>query len=234
MCGRYPGFHYWEHTDPRLIVCETFLQHNTSNSSYGTNSYPDPPKQSDNISEPVKKTKSFKIIVNLRNKINIKADCLIVSMFFNSDTGILAYDSYARDEIYNKLISIKIPYHFFVTKVKFESKNIFKKSINYIFNFKGRMIETDGQRMVYEGFQVPKLDQNDDSKNTELQVAPNFENFSQTNKVDHSKGKVTIIILNRRSKKLNFCFKLFFSRFHVLFRISRCKSNERLCWHGRR
>jgi hypothetical protein len=57
------------------------------------------------------------------------------------------------------------------------------------------MIESDGQRMVYEGFQVPKVEQVDDSKNQELQVAPNFENFSQTNKVDHSKGKIEIEII---------------------------------------
>ena len=54
------------------------------------------------------------------------------------------------------------------------------------------MIESDGQRMVYEGFQVPKVEQIDDSKNTDLQAAPNFENFSQANKVDHSKGNIEI------------------------------------------
>jgi hypothetical protein len=53
VCGRYPGFHYWEHTDPRLIVCETFLQHNTSNSAYIANSYSDTSKQSEN--EPVRR-----------------------------------------------------------------------------------------------------------------------------------------------------------------------------------
>lgn len=44
-------------------------------------------------------------------------ECYVVSMFFNSDKGLLVYDSYPRGEIYSKLISIKIPSHFFVTKV---------------------------------------------------------------------------------------------------------------------
>lgn len=44
-------------------------------------------------------------------------ECYVVSMFFNVDKGLLVYDSYPRGEIYSKLISIKIPSHFFVTKV---------------------------------------------------------------------------------------------------------------------
>ena len=48
---------------------------------------------------------------------NEGAECLVVSMFCNADHGLLVYDSYARGEIYSKLISVRIPYHFFVTKV---------------------------------------------------------------------------------------------------------------------
>lgn len=45
------------------------------------------------------------------------SECLVVSMFFNPESGLLVYDSYPRGEIYSKLISVRIPYHFFVTKV---------------------------------------------------------------------------------------------------------------------
>jgi hypothetical protein len=48
---------------------------------------------------------------------SIYSECLVVSMFFNPDNGLLVYDSYPRGEIYSKLISVRIPYHFFVTKV---------------------------------------------------------------------------------------------------------------------
>ena len=57
-------------------------------------------------------------------------------------------------------------------------------------NLKGRMIESDGQRMVYEGYQVPKQnEQNSEDPNPD-QTIPNFDNFSQSNKVDHSKGSL--------------------------------------------
>lgn len=50
VCGRYPGLHYWEHTDPRLIVCEIFLQHNNTNANAA--SIPSF-KQNDKFKEPV-------------------------------------------------------------------------------------------------------------------------------------------------------------------------------------
>ena len=53
----------------------------------------------------------------LEENHNENAECLVVSMFCNADNGLLVYDSYARGEIYSKLISVRIPYHFFVTKV---------------------------------------------------------------------------------------------------------------------
>ncbi len=52
-------------------------------------------------------------------ELNASSECLVVSMFFNPDKGLLVYDSYGRGEIYSKLISVRIPYHFFVTKVIF-------------------------------------------------------------------------------------------------------------------
>lgn len=54
---------------------------------------------------------------NAPENSNETAECLVVSMFCNADNGLLVYDSYARGEIYSKLISVRIPYHFFVTKV---------------------------------------------------------------------------------------------------------------------
>ena len=66
------------------------------------------------------------------------AECLVVSIFFSPDNGLLVYDSYARGEIYSKLISVRIPYHFFVTK--------------------GRMVEGSDQSLEYVGYQVPRTD----------------------------------------------------------------------------
>ena len=51
------------------------------------------------------------------DELNSFSECLVVSMFFNPESGLLVYDSYPRGEIYSKLISVRIPYHFFVTKV---------------------------------------------------------------------------------------------------------------------
>lgn len=48
------------------------------------------------------------------------SECIVVSMFYNLEKGLLVYDSYPRGEIYSKLISVKIPSHFFVTKVSFQ------------------------------------------------------------------------------------------------------------------
>lgn len=83
---------------------------------------------------------------------NKSAECLVVSIFFNPDKGLLVYDSYARGEIYSKLISVRIPYHFFVTK--------------------GRMVEGNDQSLEYIGYQVPR---------SELEAnAEDFEKANQT------------------------------------------------------
>jgi hypothetical protein len=50
-------------------------------------------------------------------QLYVSNECLVISMFFNMENGLLVYDSYPRGEIYSKLISVKIPSHFFVTKV---------------------------------------------------------------------------------------------------------------------
>lgn len=98
VCGRYPDLHYWDQSDNRLFVCEAFLQHASSSQIQSQTNF-----DGDNS-----------------NELNEPAECLVVSMFFNVESGLLVYDSYARDEIYSKLISINIPYHFFVTKVRLE------------------------------------------------------------------------------------------------------------------
>ncbi len=63
---------------------------------------------------------------------SINSECLVVSMFFNADKGLLVYDSYARGEIYSKLISVRIPYHFFVTKVICEFSVYFLRNIFFL------------------------------------------------------------------------------------------------------
>jgi hypothetical protein len=55
----------------------------------------------------------------VEDELNSFSECLVVSMFFNPESGLLVYDSYPRGEIYSKLISVRIPYHFFVTKVDY-------------------------------------------------------------------------------------------------------------------
>lgn len=107
--GRFPGVHYWEQDDPRLLVCEAY-------------SLPG------SILEKVKNNlkSGGKTSARLDNSTTqdeagnyfMTNECLVVSMFFNADKGLLVYDSYSRGEIYSKLISVKIPSHFFVTKVR--------------------------------------------------------------------------------------------------------------------
>ena len=133
VCGRYPGVHYWEHFDARLLVCEIYalpngslnkkldeqkdryfkqLQSTTAaskaNFSFAT--------QFNNINTNQQLKQSTK--AETESNSNKSAECLVVSIFFNPENGLLVYDSYARGEIYSKLISVRIPYHFFVTKVR--------------------------------------------------------------------------------------------------------------------
>ncbi len=155
VSGRYPGVHYWEHFDSRLLVCEIYALPNsglagkkkevqTRSSGY----------QMTNNNTAVSKTNfSFatqfnNINTNNQLKQNVKveteessnrsAECLVVSIFFSPENGLLVYDSYARGEIYSKLISVRIPYHFFVTK--------------------GRMVEGNDQSLEYVGYQVPRTE----------------------------------------------------------------------------
>ena len=120
ICGRYPGVHHWEHHDPRLLVCEAYLSPNTASKIPRFN-------EKNKSVPPPKKVSSYQAIgydeqqqKAAIDQLNKTAECLIVSVFFNSDHGLLVYDSYARGEIYSKLISVRIPYHFFVTKVSLQ------------------------------------------------------------------------------------------------------------------
>ncbi|CAF0790150.1 unnamed protein product [Brachionus calyciflorus] len=132
ICGRYPSVHHWEHYDPRLLVCEAYLL---------PNSVIDQAKKSQQNKNKLMASTNFS--KDDQNKV-VSSECMIVSMFFNVDKGLLVYDNYARGEIYSKLISIRIPYHFFVTK--------------------GRMVEGNDQNLEYIGYQVPRneSDKNDD------------------------------------------------------------------------
>ena len=131
VCGRYPGVHHWEHFDPRLLVCEAYLSPNGSKKPLPKD------KISNEKSFPMSTTANFPSFANQFTKSqdqvqlssktdedkNENAECLVVSMFCNSENGLLVYDSYARGEIYSKLISVRIPYHFFVTKVFWKLMN---------------------------------------------------------------------------------------------------------------
>jgi intraflagellar transport protein 140 len=123
--GRYPSVHHWEHFDPRLLVCEAYLLSSSSNNDQQRKLKkqapirPSLPSFNNQFKAITGQTGTYKqqpteedIIAN-----NKSAECLVVSMFFNPDCGLLVHDSYARGEIYSKLISVRIPYHFFVTKV---------------------------------------------------------------------------------------------------------------------
>ena len=127
MCGRYPGVHHWEHFDPRLLVCEAYLSSNALQARKSTNkdkkfnekSFPMSTKANmfPSLSNQFTKSHDQNQATNVTDNSNEIAECLVVSMFCNADNGLLVYDSYARGEIYSKLISVRIPYHFFVTKV---------------------------------------------------------------------------------------------------------------------
>jgi hypothetical protein len=126
--------HHWEHFDSRLLVCEAYLL---------PNSVIDQSKKSSEASNKSKNSFPLSAKANFLHYANVNgisnntsgasdakkaeeaadaeqtasSECLVVSMFFNPDKGLLVYDSYGRGEIYSKLISVRIPYHFFVTKV---------------------------------------------------------------------------------------------------------------------
>lgn len=124
ISGRYPGVHYWEHDDPRLLVCEAYLL---------PNSFIEKAKnEKNNLLKNNQRNKGFYLPSDTTDEkksssvsaTSTSGECLVVSMFFNIDKGVLVYDSYPRGEIYSKLISVKIPSHFFVTKVIWALNNL--------------------------------------------------------------------------------------------------------------
>ena len=127
VCNRYPGVHHWEHFDPRLLVCEAYL---SSNALQAKKSLAKDKKSNEKSFPMSTKATLFPSFANqfvkshdqnqmIDENSNETTECLVVSMFCNAENGLLVYDSYARGEIYSKLISVRIPYHFFVTKVTF-------------------------------------------------------------------------------------------------------------------
>ena len=139
--------HHWEHFDSRLLVCEIYALPN-SNMAKKEEQKDRQYKQSQ-PSMASRTNFSFaqqfnSINTNQQLKPNLEqetenlsksAECLVVSVFFNQEKGLLVYDSYARGEIYSKLISVRIPYHFFVTKVKIlDNLKMKRQTIIYLFN----------------------------------------------------------------------------------------------------
>ena len=152
--------HYWEHFDPRLLVCEIYALPNSATTKKKEeiiNRYQMQHKANSNKTNFSIATQFSNINTNQQLKQTVKpeveinrsrsAECLVVSIFFNHDNGLLVYDSYARGEIYSKLISVRIPYHFFVTK--------------------GRMVEGNDQSLEYVGYQVPRSEMESNSIESE-------------------------------------------------------------------
>lgn len=147
ICGRYPGVHYWEHDDPRLLVCEAYLLPNrliekTKNEKASTTG-------TRTLSKGFYLPQNYdasRSLANADDKAKAAAaelaasacECLVISMFFNLEKGLLVYDSYPRGEIYSKLISVKIPSHFFVTKVNACRDNI-STQFDLIFHTTGKV-----------------------------------------------------------------------------------------------
>ena len=126
--------HHWEHFDSRLLVCEAYMLPNSViESSKKANALKNS-KQNFPLSAKANflhyaadvnsavansnKEEQRKANEAAEDELTTNSECLVVSMFFNQEKGLLVYDSYARGEIYSKLISVRIPYHFFVTKVR--------------------------------------------------------------------------------------------------------------------
>ena len=154
ISGRYPGVHHWENYDPRLIVCEIYALPNSllnkkqdqqaekSFKDIGQNNQTNKANFSfANQFKSINTNQELKQLEGSPAELTKSAECLIVSIFFNTDKGLLVYDSYPRGEIYSKLISVRIPHHFFVTKVRSEFKvpkirELFRKA----FCFKAKFI----------------------------------------------------------------------------------------------
>lgn len=115
ISGRYPGVHYWEHDDPRLLVCEAYLLPNSILDKSKTKSENE--SKTKIAHEFMTNQQHFANQQQASEQLYVSSECLVISMFFNMENGLLVYDSYPRGEIYSKLISVKIPSHFFVTKV---------------------------------------------------------------------------------------------------------------------
>jgi intraflagellar transport protein 140 len=133
ISGRYPGVHYWEHDDPRLLVCEAYLLPNSLIERVKKSEKQAAARTalSDKPSFFISETPNSQQNAADDQQNSVSNECLVISMFFNIDKGLLVYDSYPRGEIYSKLISVKIPSHFFVTKVFYLfSCKVFSKILN--------------------------------------------------------------------------------------------------------
>ena len=106
--GRYPGVHHWEHFDPRLLVCEAYLlpnsvlesrtlnagQHHQQQQLLQQQRANNPAISMMNVQMPMEQQqKETDDAAAASAAANSSSECLVVSMFFNSETGLLVYDS---------------------------------------------------------------------------------------------------------------------------------------------
>ncbi|KAG8433191.1 hypothetical protein GDO86_017467 [Hymenochirus boettgeri] len=99
LLDRVPVSHFWDETEPRLLVCEAMLAlPNSTNSS--------PKHQMDQ-----------------RGEIHRgKEDILVMSFFSTQEHGLLVQESFSRPAAFQSLLGLEIPHYFFTKKPGEEEK----------------------------------------------------------------------------------------------------------------
>ncbi|XP_030068388.1 intraflagellar transport protein 140 homolog [Microcaecilia unicolor] len=100
LLGRIPISHFWDQSEPRLIVCEAVLP------------VPDSSSHSP-------KHKKEKRVENSENSV----DAMIMSLFCTQEHGLLLQDSFPRAAAHQALLGIEVPYYYF-TKKSGEEKEV--------------------------------------------------------------------------------------------------------------
>nr|XP_048723967.1 intraflagellar transport protein 140 homolog isoform X1 [Caretta caretta]XP_048723968.1 intraflagellar transport protein 140 homolog isoform X1 [Caretta caretta]XP_048723969.1 intraflagellar transport protein 140 homolog isoform X1 [Caretta caretta] len=86
---RIPVSHFWDHSEPRLFVCEAVREPNLQ--------FPDKQQQQTESSEST-------------------PDVLIISFFSTEEHGLLLQDSFPLPSTYQALLGIEVPYYYFAKK----------------------------------------------------------------------------------------------------------------------
>ncbi|EMP40725.1 hypothetical protein UY3_02062 [Chelonia mydas] len=86
---RIPVSHFWDHSEPRLFVCEAVLEPNLQ--------FPDKKQQQTESSEST-------------------PDVLIISFFSTEEHGLLLQDSFPLPSTYQALLGIEVPHYYFAKK----------------------------------------------------------------------------------------------------------------------